>query len=51
MARKPNYDYEKRKKEIDRKAKKEAKAEAKLQQKRDNANRESTGEEEQQPAE
>ena len=36
MARKPNYDFEKRKKELDRKAKKDAK----LQQKRENAARE-----------
>ena len=30
MARKPNYDFEKRRKELDRKAKKEAKAQRKL---------------------
>ena len=36
LARKPNYDFEKRKKELDRKAKKDAK----LQQKRENAARE-----------
>lgn len=30
MARKPNYDFEKRRKEMDRKAKKEAKAQRKL---------------------
>ncbi len=35
MARKPNYDFEKRRKELDRKAKKEAKAQRKL----DNATR------------
>lgn len=37
MARKPNYDYEKRKKELDRKAKKEAKREDRLQRQRDRA--------------
>ncbi len=31
MARKPNYDFEKRRKELDRKAKKEAKAQRKLE--------------------
>ncbi len=35
MARKPNYGYEKRKKEIDRKAKKDAKREERLQRKRE----------------
>lgn len=35
LARKPNYDYEKRKKELDRKAKKEAKREDRLQRQRD----------------
>lgn len=34
MARKPNYDFEKRRKELDRKAKKDAKA-AERQQRRD----------------
>ncbi len=33
MARKPNYDFEKRKKELDRKAKKDAKRDARLQRK------------------
>ena len=37
MARKPNYDFERRKKEQDRKAKKDAKAEARAQRKRDQA--------------
>ena len=37
LARKPNYDYEKRKKELDRKAKKEAKREDRLQRQRDRA--------------
>ncbi len=37
LARKPNYDYEKRKKELDRKAKKEAKREDRLQRQRDKA--------------
>lgn len=31
MARKPNYDFEKRRKELDRKAKKDAKREERLQ--------------------
>jgi hypothetical protein len=44
MARKPNYDFERRKKEQDRKAKKDAKAEAKLQRKRDEATQENGGE-------
>ena len=35
MARKPNYDFEKRKKELDRKAKKDAKKEEKLRRKRE----------------
>jgi hypothetical protein len=35
MARKPNYDFEKRKKEMDRKAKKDAKREDRLQRQRD----------------
>ena len=35
MARKPNYGFEKRKKEQDRKAKKEAKREDKLRRKRE----------------
>ena len=34
MARKPNYDFEKRRKEAERKAKKDAKAEAKRERKR-----------------
>ena len=34
MARKPNYDFEKRRKELDRKAKKEAKREDRLQRRR-----------------
>ena len=34
MARKPNYDFEKRKKEMDRKAKKDAKREDRLQRQR-----------------
>ena len=34
MARKPNYDFEKRKKEQDRKAKKDAKREDRLARKR-----------------
>ena len=34
MARKPNYDFEKRKKEQDRKAKKDAKREERLARKR-----------------
>ncbi len=33
MARKPNYDFEKRRKELDRKAKKDARAEEKRQRK------------------
>ena len=33
MARKPNYDFEKRRKELDRKAKKDAKREERLQRK------------------
>ena len=33
MARKPNYDYEKRKREADRKAKKDAKKEEKARRK------------------
>jgi hypothetical protein len=37
LARKPNYDFEKRKKELDRKAKKEAKREDRLQRQRDRA--------------
>ena len=35
MAKKPNYDFEKRKKELDRKKKKDAKREERLQRKRD----------------
>jgi hypothetical protein len=34
MARKPNYDFEKRRKEAERKAKKDAKLEAKKERKR-----------------
>ena len=37
LARKPNYDFEKRRKEIDRKAKKDAKREERLQRKKENA--------------
>jgi hypothetical protein len=37
MARKPNYDFEKRKKEMDRKAKKDAKREDRLQRQRSEA--------------
>lgn len=40
MARKPNYDFEKRRKELERKAKKDAKAQRKL----DNAGRPEDGE-------
>lgn len=35
MAKKPNYDFEKRRKELDRKAKKDAKREDRLQRRRD----------------
>ena len=35
MAKKPNYDFEKRKKEMDRKKKKDAKREERLARKRD----------------
>ena len=35
MARKPNYDFEKRKKEMDRKAKKDAKREDRLKRSRE----------------
>lgn len=35
MARKPNYNFEKRKKETDRKAKRDAKREDRLQRKRE----------------
>jgi len=35
LAKKPNYDFEKRKKELDRKMKKDAKREERLQRKRD----------------
>lgn len=35
MARKPNYDFEKRRKELDRKAKKDAKREDRLRRKRE----------------
>ena len=37
MAKKPNYDFEKRKKEADRKKKKDAKREERLQRNRENA--------------
>ena len=37
LARKPNYDFEKRRKELDRKAKKDAKREERLQRKKENA--------------
>ncbi|CAN5594559.1 hypothetical protein BH23GEM1_BH23GEM1_11520 [soil metagenome] len=35
MARKPNYDFEKRRKEMDRKAKKDAKRDEKLRRKQE----------------
>jgi hypothetical protein len=35
LAKKPNYDFEKRRKEMDRKAKKDAKREERLQRRRD----------------
>ncbi len=38
MARKPNYDFEKRKKETERKAKKDAKREERAQRRQDSAN-------------
>ena len=38
MARKPNYDFEKRKKEMERKAKKDAKREERAQRRQDSAN-------------
>ena len=44
MARKPNYDFEKRKKEMDRKAKKDAKREDRLQRNREEAEREAGNE-------
>jgi hypothetical protein len=37
LARKPNYDFEKRRKELDRKAKKDAKREDRLQRKNEEA--------------
>jgi len=37
LAKKPNYDFEKRKKEMDRKKKKDAKREERLARKRDGA--------------
>jgi len=37
MARKPNYDFEKRRKEMERKAKKDAKREDRLQRRREGA--------------
>ena len=37
LARKPNYDFEKRRKELDRKAKKDAKREERLQRTQENA--------------
>jgi hypothetical protein len=37
VARKPNYDFEKRRKELDRQAKKEAKREDRLRRKREGA--------------
>lgn len=37
MARKPNYDFEKRRKEMDRKAKKDAKRDEKLRRKEEGA--------------
>ena len=44
MARKPNYDFEKRRKEEERKKKKEAKREDRLQRSRDNAATDANGE-------
>lgn len=41
MARKPNYDFEKRRKEMDRKAKKDAKRDEKLRRKEQGAAEES----------
>jgi hypothetical protein len=38
MARKPNYDFEKRKKEMERKAKKDAKREDRAQRRNETAN-------------
>ena len=38
MARKPNYDFEKRKKEMERKAKKDAKREDRAQRRNESAN-------------
>lgn len=38
MARKPNYDFEKRKKEMERKAKKDAKREDRAQRRNEAAN-------------
>jgi hypothetical protein len=37
VARKPNYDFEKRRKELDRQAKKDAKREDRLRRKREGA--------------
>jgi hypothetical protein len=37
LARKPNYDFEKRRKEIERKAKKDAKREERLNRRREGA--------------
>lgn len=38
MAKKPNYDFEKRRKEMDRKAKKDAKREDRLRRSREGTN-------------
>ena len=43
LARKPNYDFEKRRKEEERKKKKDAKREERLQRNRDNAGIEGDG--------
>ena len=44
LARKPNYDFEKRRKEEERKKKKDAKREDRLQRNRDNASTDVEGE-------
>lgn len=46
LARKPNYDFEKRKKELDRKAKKDAKREERLRRRQDGGTDEPVNEEE-----
>ena len=43
LARKPNYDFEKRRKEEERKKKKDAKREDRLQRHRDNASTDGEG--------